>query len=140
EEGFEHDLRIHHVEGEARETRPVADALQPVVLRAQSPVAGQKAGDEEDRLAQTGWNVIAPEHRVANETQELEGEAAFQPHRRQRVPPAELPEVGNDRRAGGQPAGALAMGWFGGRCHFVLLSVYSVLKLRRRWGFYTRPM
>ena len=75
-----------------------------------------------------------------NETQELEGEAAFQPHRRQRVPPAELPEVGNDRRAGGQPAGALAMGWFGGRCHFVLLSVYSVLKLRRRWGFYTRPM
>ena len=72
EERFQHDLGIHHVEGEAGELGPVAHAFQPVELRAQSPVAGQEAGDEQDGPAQTRGDVVAAEDGVADQAEKLE--------------------------------------------------------------------
>src|SRR5207237_6178270 len=119
EQGLEHDLGVHDVEREPGEPGPVAHPAQPVVLGAQRPVAGEEPGNEEHGPAQAGRNVLAPKDGVADEAEELEVEAALQPHRWDGIPAPQAPDL---RQSGVPPA----RGWFGDGGHFVGLSAYSV--------------
>ena len=67
DERFEHYLRVHDVERKSRESRLVADATQPVVLRAQRPVAREEAGDQQHWLATPRRHVLAAKDRIADQ-------------------------------------------------------------------------
>ena len=108
----EHDLRIHHVESHTGEARAVADAAQPIELGAKRPVARKKARDQQNRLAEARRHIVSAEDRIPDQTEELEREAPFEPHRRDGIPAPHVPQLGNDGSGNLQPSGAPAMGWF----------------------------
>jgi len=112
DERSEHDLRIHHVECHTGEARAVADTAQPVELGAKSPVAREKAWNQQDWFAQAGRHVVPAKDGIPDQTEELERDAALEPHRRDGIPTPHVAQVGKDGGGNLQPSGAPAMGWF----------------------------
>src|SRR5260370_15462129 len=60
----QHNLRVRHVERDARHLRAVSDAPQPLVWGVQRPVAGETTRDQDDRTSQSWWDLDTPPNRI----------------------------------------------------------------------------